>query len=76
MEDFVGPQAEHVAIGGGHAVQAPVGGGLLDPLVQLLAVLAHAGHQFAGEGGQVLGLEPWLIRASPTAGELCGFRSS
>ena len=48
IQNFVGPQPQHVAIGGRHAVQAPIVGRLRQQLVEFRPIAAHAGHQRPG----------------------------
>ncbi len=54
VQQLVGPQPEHVAIGGRHPLEAPMGGNLLDQGVQLRPLPPHAGDQLAGERSQVV----------------------
>ena len=56
MQQFVGPQPQHVAIGGRHPLQAPIGGNLLPAgASNSCPIPPHAGDQLAGESDQVVG---------------------
>jgi len=66
VEDFVGAEPDHVAVGGRDPLQAPVGGRLFDQGIYFLRVPTYPGNQPLGELYEV-------IRTQPAADPRIGF---
>ena len=68
------PETQHVAIGGGHPLQAPVVGRPGQQRVQLAAIAAHAGHQRTGELDQLSNRKRDCRNSSATPGFCAGIQ--
>ena len=77
VADFVGPQAEQVAVGGGHAVDRPVDGLVREQLVELCLSCALRRARVVWRTRARLRPARCAARNTPRfSSEFCGFRSS
>jgi hypothetical protein len=68
VQDFKGPHPQHVAVGGGHPLQAPVVGRAGQQGIELRPIAADARDQRPGEIDQFRGVQPIEPRAEEAIG--------